>query len=493
MVQFLKKTKSLCPECLKVIEAELYEEQGQVTIKKNCATHGSFEDIYWSNYQEYERAAKFGYLGDGLSNPRTKTAKGCPYDCGICPEHKSHTVLAIIDVTNRCNLRCPVCFANAATAGYVYEPTRQQIQEMLKNFRRNEPFAANALQFSGGEPTIRNDLPELIKMAKDVGFDHVEVNTNGIRLAEDVDFIEKLMEAGADTFYLQFDGVGDDVYRITRGIDLWDIKRKAVENARKAGLDSMVLVPTLLRGVNDHQIGDIIRFAVENFDVIRGVNFQPVSICGRIDKKKLKETRITIPDLMEKCEEQTNGQIKMSDFYSVPVVVPISKAVGAMKGRRYSEFTVHPHCGIATFVFVEGKKITPIARYANVEKFMEAMNKVYEDASKGKKTRAKVRLVGSMRHVKFGLLKDLMKGVLATGSYDELGNLIRKMILIGCMHFMDPYNFDLERVQQCCIHYGVPDGRIIPFCTMNSIHRPYIEKQFSVSLEEYRRAHGGSL
>jgi uncharacterized radical SAM superfamily Fe-S cluster-containing enzyme len=481
MSRTLKETKSLCPECLAVIDARILEDQGKVKIVKTCSQHGTFEDTYWSDYKQYARFEKYEWIGDGISNPRTKTEKECPYDCGICPEHKSQTVLAIVDVTNRCNLRCPVCFANAAAAGYTYEPTREQIYEMLRNLRRNSPFAPVALQFSGGEPTIREDLPELVEKAKELGFEHVEVNTNGVKISQSVSYIQELMKKGVDTFYLQFDGLTDDVYKKTRGVPLLDVKMKAIENARKAGLDSMVLVPTVVKGINDQMIGDIIHFAAKNYDVVRGVNFQPVSICGRIDKSKLSEMRITISDVLRLAEEQTKGELKASDFYPVPVVVPIAKAIGALKGRRYSEFTTHQHCGAATFILVDNGKFTPITRYVDVDKFMDSMKKVYELASKGKKTQAKIHLAAATRHVKFGVLKDLMGSMLTTSSYESLGKLMRKMIMISCMHFMDPYNFDLQRIQRCCIHYAVPDGRIIPFCTMNSIHRPEIEKKFAVA------------
>ena len=483
--RILKETKSLCPECLTVIDAKVLEDRGAVKIVKACSKHGSFEDTYWSDYEQYARFEKYEWVGDGISNPRTKTVKTCPYDCGICPEHKSQTVLAIIDVTNRCNMRCPVCFANAAVTGYVYEPTREQIEEMLRNLRRNEPMAPTAIQFSGGEPTIRKDLPELAQKAKALGFDHVEVNTNGIKISQSADYIRQLMEAGVDTFYLQFDGLDDEVYRKTRGIQLLDVKMKAIENARKAGLDSMVLVPTLVRGVNDHQIGDLIHFAVKNHDVIRGLNFQPVSICGRIDRSKLSEMRITISDFLRLAEQQTNGELKALDFYPVPTVVPVAKAVGSIKGRRYSEFTAHQHCGAATFIVVENGKITPITRFVDVEKFMNSMRRVHELALKGKKTQARIQMMSSMRYVGLGALRSIMTGVLTSGTYDALGKMMRKMVMISSMHFMDPYNFDLQRVQRCCIHYAVPDGRIIPFCTMNSIHRPEIEKKFSIPTSEF--------
>jgi uncharacterized radical SAM superfamily Fe-S cluster-containing enzyme len=459
-------------------------------MKKICPNHGKYNELYWSDYDQYLRAEKFRQIGAGLDNPRTQTMKGCPRDCGICPEHKSHTGLAIIDITNRCNLRCPVCFANAAEAGYVYEPTKEQIQGMLQNLRANSPVPATALQFSGGEPTVREDLPELIKMAKDLEFRHIEVNTNGIRLAKSVDYCKTLDEAGVSTIYLQFDGLSSDVYKFTRGIDLLETKMKALENCREAGLDSIVLVVTLVKGINDHQIGDIIQFAIDNFDIIRCINVQPVSLCGRLPEEEREKMRITIPDFMRLCEEQTEGQVKMDDFYPVPTVVPIAQAIGAIKGKHYVEFTAHPHCGMATYLFIEDGKITPITRYGNVEKFVQSMKKVYKQAQDGHQTKAKMRLFGAlMRHAKFGLLRKYLLPVLKTGSYDALGELQRKTILLSSMHFMDPYNFDLERVQSCCIHYAVPDGRIIPFCTMNSLHRPQVEKDLGVPLSQWQKQH----
>ena len=486
-MKFLKKTNSLCPECLKVIPADLVEENGQVLIKKTCPDHGYYEDVYWSDYELWEWANSYAAIGEGLKNPRTAKDLGCPMDCGICPNHKSHTVLSIIDVTNRCNLACPICFAHAGATGYLYEPTQAQIKEMLINLRGNLPVPATALQFSGGEPTVREDLPELIRMAKGVGFDHIEVNTNGIRISKDPEYLKGLIDAGASTFYLQFDGLTPEPYIEARGLDLLPVKMKAIENARKVGCDSVVLVPTLVRGVNDCQIGDIIRFAAANSDVVRGVNFQPVSITGRIDRAKQKKMRITVPDFWKLCEAQTGGQIKVSDFYPIPVVLPVSRAVGALKDKRYPEFTAHQHCGSATFIFAEGDKLTPITRHADVVKFMNSMEGVYDLAAKGSKTRAKLKMMTALRHVDFTLLQSLVGGVFKEGSYHSLGKLMRKVVLIGCMHFMDGYNFDLERVERCCIHYAVPDGRIIPFCTMNTIHRPEVEKKFGTPIKGWKK------
>jgi hypothetical protein len=484
----IKETKSLCPECFKVIDARVYEEDGKVYMDKSCPEHGYFNDLYWGSYEQYERAEKYEHLGTKLNNPRTKTVKGCPYDCGVCPEHKSHTVLAIIDVTNRCNLSCPICFAHAGAAGYIYEPTQQQIREMLENLRANDPVKPPALQFSGGEPTVRDDLPELVKMAKELGFDHVEVNSNGLRMSESADYCRTLKEAGVSTVYLQFDGVTDEPYLVTRGRPLFEVKKKALENLKEGGFKSVVLVPTLVRGINDAQVGDIIRFAMEHSKIVRCVNFQPVSITGRIDKEARKAMRITIPDLMRLAEEQTGGLIKQSDWFPVPTVVPLSRLVELLKDRKYIEFGVHPHCGMATYLVEEGDKMAPITKYADIDGFLEAIDNAIEQVEGGHKTRAKLSIARSaLSKIDFGMLRKYILPVIWSGTYDSLRDLHMRMLMIGSMHFMDPYNFDLQRVERCVIHYATPDGRLIPFCTMNTLHRPAVEEKFKMTYEEYMK------
>jgi uncharacterized radical SAM superfamily Fe-S cluster-containing enzyme len=476
---FLKDTSSICPECHRVVRAKLIEENGQVVMVKSCPEHGTYEDTYWSDVAQWSRARNYSVIGGGLENPRTETLRGCPYDCGICPNHKSQTILGIIDVTNNCNLKCPICFANATAAGYSYQPTLDQIRGMIDNLAANRPVSVKALQLSGGEPTLRDDLPEIVDYAHQSGIHHVEVNTNGIRIANDANYLRRLLDTHVSSFYLQFDGVTSEPYKITRGLDLLNTKMRALENLRAAGHDSAVLVVTLVKGINDDQLGRIIDFAAQNHDIVRCVNVQPVSVTGRIDRNKLAEYRITIPDFMKSVEEQTQGQIRTSDFLPVPSVVPFARALGALKGHRFPEFTMHEHCGMATFVFVEDGKITPITRYADVDGFMSSMNKVTDLANAGHKVKANLEMIRSLRHLRLKVLGPLIGGVIKEGSYEALGRLMRNVIMIGAMHFMDPYNFDLERVQRCGIHYAVPDGRIIPFCTMNSLHREKIERQFA--------------
>ena len=472
-----KKTESICPECRKRIDAWIISDKDRIYIEKECKTHGRFQDVVWSNKKDYDRAETFKYDGDGLDNPQTKTNKGCPFDCGICPQHKSSTLLGIVDLTNRCNLKCPICFAHAADSKDIYGPSREQVFSMLENLRNNRPWPAPALQFSGGEPTLREDLPEFIQTAKKLGFIHVEVNTNGIKLSQSIEYCRTLKEAGVDTIYLQFDGLTPDVYKWTRGRDLVDTKMKAIENCRRAGMKSIVLVVTLIKGVNESQLGDIIRFAADNFDVIRCINVQPLSFAGRTPEEDLNKYRITIPDFMKCVEEQTDGKILAADFYPIPCVVPISKAAGVLIKEKFPEFTAHPHCGMATYFFLDHGKIVPINRYADVDKFLNSMRDVHDRASKGHKFLAKLKLLASLRYLKLRMLRKYLWPILKKGSFEALEEIHYKMILLSSMHFMDVYNFDCDRASRCVIHYAVPDGRLIPFCSYNNLgYREAIEE-----------------
>lgn len=488
----MKRTGSLCPECLKPIEAEVVEEDGRALIRKECPEHGRFQDIYWSDVELYKKFERSARIGNGVKNPRTRKERECPLDCGICPEHKSHTVLGIIDVTNRCNLRCPICFANAAATGYVYEPTLEQIKEMLKNLRSNEPTPTPAVQFSGGEPTVRDDLPEIVRAAREVGFPHVEVNTNGIRLAKDAGYAKQLREAGVNTIYLQFDGVTPEPTIKARGADIIDLKFKAIENCRKAGLKSIVLVVTLVKGLNDGQVGEIIRFAAKNVDVVRCVNVQPVSFAGRISQEEREQWRITIPDFLKAVEEQTNGQIKVSDFYPVPFILPISRFASAYTKKNFVKFTCHEHCGAATYAFVEGDHIVPVTKFVDIPRLFTLLDQYAEELEKGgigvklkviaKAVKNLPKLIDTSKTPKGLNIPKILLDVLRKGSYESLREFHQRALMIGVMHFVDPYNFCQDRVERCVIHYAVPDGRIIPFCTYNSIHRSEVERKFAVPI-----------
>lgn len=484
----IKKTKSMCPECLKILDAEVYEDQGKIMISKECEEHGLFENTYWSSSEIYKEAADYGQEGEGISNPQTKVDGECPTNCGLCSDHESHTILGLIDVTNRCNLLCPVCFANAAVSGSLYEPTFEEIRQMLQNLRNNLPVPAPAIQYAGGEPTVRKDLVELVKLAREEGFTHTQIATNGIRLAKRPELVHDLKEAGLNTVYLQFDGVTEEPYIQIRNKNLLAIKLEAIENCRKEDM-GIVLVPTLVKGVNDDQIGKIIKFAVNNIDVIRGIVFQPVSFAGRTPADQVEKQRITIPDFEEMVEEQTDQDIKVEDFYPASSVIPISEFIEAVEGEPNVTFTCHPHCGAATYVFIDEDKIVPITQFINVDRFFQLLTKSSEDINDGGLiskpkvlARASIELPQTINLSKKPDsldIKDILIKVFKERSYDALGDFHHKSLLISCMHFMDPWNFDQDRVKRCVIHYAVPDGRIIPFCSMNSIYRQEIEKEFS--------------
>lgn len=484
----IKKTKSMCPECLKILDAEVYEDQGKIMISKECEEHGLFENTYWSSSEIYKEAADYGQEGEGISNPQTKVDGECPTNCGLCSDHESHTILGLIDVTNRCNLLCPVCFANAAVSGSLYEPTFEEIRQMLQNLRNNLPVPAPAIQYAGGEPTVRKDIVELVKLAREEGFTHTQIATNGIRLAKRPELVHDLKEAGLNTVYLQFDGVTEEPYIQIRNKNLLAIKLEAIENCRKEDM-GIVLVPTLVKGVNDDQIGKIIKFAVNNIDVIRGIVFQPVSFAGRTPADQVEKQRITIPDFEEMVEEQTDQDIKVEDFYPASSVIPISEFIEAVEGEPNVTFTCHPHCGAATYVFIDEDKIVPITQFINVDRFFQLLTKSSEDINDGGLiskpkvlARASIELpqtINLSNKPDTLDIKDILIKVFKERSYDALGDFHHKSLLISCMHFMDPWNFDQDRVKRCVIHYAVPDGRIIPFCSMNSIYRQEIEKEFS--------------
>lgn len=495
-------TKSLCPECFKPLDAEVFEEDGKILIKKTCDEHGEFVNTYWSDAELYHKVEGYVPSDTPVSNPSVEKKGNCPSDCGLCAEHQSTTVLGIIDLTNRCNLKCPICFANAAASGRLYEPTLEEVRQMLKNFRNLKPHPTPAIQFSGGEPTVRKDFVEIVRMAKEEGFTHVQVATNGLRLARKEEFAKELKDAGLNTVYMSFDGVNAEPYLNNRGRDLLPQKIKAIENCRKAGL-GMVLVPTVVKGINDHQIGDIIKFAFENRDIIYGVNFQPVSFAGRTPTDKVEEQRITIPDFIKTVSEHTDGDVKVDSFYPPSSVEPVSRFIRAIEGEEANTtLNCHQHCGIATYVFIEkdedgNDRFIPITDFIDVDRFFELLDDFsqrIEDGGFGIKQRVLARaakelpkLIDKDKKPKDLDISKILLNVFTKRSYDALGDFSKDAMLISCMHFMDPFNFDSHRVQNCVIHYAVPDGRIIPFCTMNTLYRDGIEEELSVPLKKQNK------
>ncbi|ASJ08039.1 radical SAM protein [Thermococcus siculi] len=494
------RTYSICPETRRIVPALVWEKDGKVWITKRCP-EGMITDVYYESVEMYYRFQKWKFDFKLTSFNVENSGVNCPLDCGLCARHRSHTNLLNIVLTNRCNLSCWYCFFYAKEGQPIYEPTLEQIRMMLRNAKKESPVGANAVQLTGGEPTLREDLIEIIKIAKEEGYDHVQLNTDGIKLAFDPELVKKIREAGTNVLYMSYDGMTPQ----TNWKNHWEVPL-ILENVRKAGGPGIVLVPTTIRNVNDHELGAIINFGLNHLDIIRGVNFQPISQVGRVPRRERQRFRITIPGAIKRIEEQTNGVIAMDDWYPIPIAGHIARFFEAFTGSRYY-MTSHYCCGAATYVFLdrENKRVVPISRFLDVEGFVEYLESKAEEIEQWKSMGRLQKLkLGTEIFMKFrsfydpkyapkgiGVL-DLIKNAFMHGNYDALGKFHKNALFLGMMHFMDEYNYDVERVERCVIHYAMPDGRIVPFCTFNVIpelYRDKVQAQFSYTWEEWKAIH----
>ncbi|MFX1414487.1 MAG: tetraether lipid synthase Tes [Promethearchaeota archaeon] len=527
--KYYRKTFSICPECLERIPAEVYEDDNEeIWMKKNCPEHGDFKDkisssakyYKWTHHAMKDKDGKivWQFDKDGEANPADcapEDPRGCPYNCGLCPEHLSTCSLALIDLTNRCNFSCNFCYANVEKAGYLIEPTLEEIGRIMDHFR-NKPIPAVAIMFTGGEPTVRKDFPEICKMAKDKGFKEVIVATNGYgfqRKKGGLEFTKKCWELGLDTLYFQFDGINDITYEKTRGIkNLMAYKQRVIDNCREVGLSSVVLVATIAKGVTDIEIGNIIQYAIDNIDVVRGITFQPVSLCGRITAEEMDNLRITNADVLKAIEEQTGGKLSMDNaWYPLTTIVEFGRLVAYLADVEAIEFTCHPDCGFASYLVVdpETNEMVPIMDYFDPLKVIDFANRFWEKVKHKEKEQIKFFenflgdfgktldkglnfldkqqlrarfLLGVLQYMKKpGKLMEMFGRLIMNGDWESISSFSHGTLLLSSMHFQDAYNMDLERTKRCIVHFGVamPDGTVneISFCTMNTIHRPIIEKQ----------------
>jgi uncharacterized radical SAM superfamily Fe-S cluster-containing enzyme len=499
VVRLLPKTvETLCPECGGKIVGRVFDWQGDVYMEKTCPEHGYCRDRVTTNTSLYLKCQQWAFAeGRGLENPQVTGAIDCPSDCGICNMHQSHTLLGQVDLTNRCNLACPICFANSSIAGYVYEPGYEEIVRLLRNLRDYRPTPASAVQLSGGEPTIHPDFLRIVGAANEMGFSHVQIASNGITLA-DPDFAMKAAEAGLHTVYLQFDGVDDEIYEFTRGRKLFDIKKKALENIHRAGMKAC-LVPTIVRGVNDDQVEKILRFAIENIHVVSAIAYQPVSFTGRISREERENQRYTLGDLANDIE--ATGLAKASrDFYPLSLIAPLSRLMAAVTGDPKITATSHPCCSSGTyFVVDDDKNAVPVTQFLDVEGLFNEMEELSEKITTSPfgwfhklrvpgMFRRHFKTEGAPKGMNVKMFIHTLKGLTDKGTgRGKTGETTYRTLMAAAMHFQDRYNYDVERVKRCVIHYSTPDG-LFPFCAYNSgpVHRERIEKKHSVSLEEWK-------
>ena len=446
-------TESLCPVCLSRIPAERVAEDDNVFLHKRCDEHGEFKAVIWRGVESFVE------WGGGCRIPArppicgSMAERGCPFDCGLCPDHQQHTCCVVLDVTERCNLACPVCFASAGHSAKADPTTDDIVGWCRKLIELGGPFN---LHLSGGEPTTRRDLPEIIRRVRSLGFTYIQLNTNGIRLARNADYAQELRDAGLTCVFLQFDGVSDDVFQTIRGKALLEDKLKAIANCGRHEL-GVVLVPTLVPGVNTSQIGAILRTAIHLAPAVRAVHFQPVSYFGRYPAGRTDADRITFPEVISLIEQQTEGVFKTSEFY------PASGE--------------NPYCSFhGKFWLDADKRITPAPRAQTsccgpvVEQSDAGLVQLGAPAAKpGELVRRAQRFVA--QHWSYpsapAQTRNPSAGGIDLSSFDEFLTDKKISFCVSGMAFQDAWNIDLERLRECFLHVLSPDQKLVPLCAYN--------------------------
>ncbi|MHA7058358.1 radical SAM protein [Aquimarina sp. M1] len=450
-------TLSLCPTCLRRIDAKIVFEDDKVFMLKRCPEHGSSkvliaDDIeYYKNIRNYNKPSEFPYKFN------TATDYGCPYDCGLCPDHEQHSCLSIIEVTDRCNLTCPTCYASSSPH-YGRHRTLDEIKKMLDAIVENEK-EPDVVQLSGGEPTIHPQFFEILDYAKQLPIRHLMVNTNGVRIAKDIGFAEQLATYMPDfEIYLQFDSLKAEVLEKLRGEDLTYIRKKAIKNLNHFNL-STTLVVTLEKGLNDSEIGDIITFATQQ-KCVRGVTLQPTQIAGRLEDFDAQTDRITLTEVRRKILEQF-PVFESDDLIPVPC---------------------NPDALVMGYALKNDEGIIPLTRYINPADLLNNGKNtiVYEQDTELHEKMLELFSTGNSVDAASENLKSIMC-CLPKIDAPDLGyeNLFRVVI----MQFIDAYNFDVRAIKKSCVHIVNKDYKIIPFETMNLFYRDDKKKH----LEQLRK------
>ena len=422
------KTSSVCPVCLARIPAvKTVGADGNIYLEKKCWEHGAFRTLIWEgDYDSYVNWSA-GDSNAPVTPVRAKEVeRGCPNDCGLCQNHERDGCCVLLELTNRCNLSCPVCFASAGER----KPHDLPLEEIGRQYdllmEHGGPFN---IQLSGGEPTLRDDLDSIISLGKKKGFTFFQLNTNGLRIAEEAGYAEHLAKIGVSVVFLQFDGLDDEIYRTLRGADLLETKLKAIDKCKAVGLP-VVLVPTVAPGVNDHALGEILKFALSRAPHIRGVHIQPISYFGRCGLEA-PEVRLTIPAVLRRIEDQMDGIMKAADF-----------------GGGGAE---SPYCSFhASYLRKPDGSIKALPRRRSqccCVRSSDARDFVSQQWS-GKAS--------------------CCDGDSDTSSLDTfLQQTVENTFTVSGMVFQDAYNLDLDRLRRCYICEVDTQKGMIPFCAYN--------------------------
>jgi len=412
---------------------------------KRCAVHGASrvliaDDInYYKNIRNYNKPSETPYTFN------TKTHYGCPYDCGLCPDHEQHSCLTVVEITDRCNLTCPTCYASSSPV-FGRHRTLDEVKKMLDAVVANER-EPDVVQISGGEPTLHPQLFDILDYAKSLPIRHLMLNTNGILIAKDKAFAAKLASYAPDfEVYLQFDSLRREVHESMRGANLVLIREQALMHLNELNL-STTLVVTIQKNLNDDEIGTIIDFALKQ-RCVRGVTLQPTQIAGRLENFNSDIDRITLTEVRRKILEQTT-------IFNADDIIPVP---------------CNPDALAMGYALKLGGQVFPLTRYVNPADLLDNGRNtiVYE---RDEQLHAKMislfstgNSVESATEQLHSLLCCLPQIHAPSLTYDNLFRII-------IMQFIDAYNFDVRSIKKSCVHIVNKDNKIIPFETMNLFYR----------------------
>ncbi|POS01697.1 hypothetical protein Q361_10821 [Flavobacterium croceum DSM 17960] len=438
-------TKSICPECLELIDAKIVFQDEKVWMLKNCKTHGDSKVMLADDIAYYKQIRNYNKQSEIPLKFNTKVHYGCPYDCGLCTDHEQHSCLSIVEVTDRCNLTCPTCYASSAP-NYGRHKTLEEIEKMFDVIVLNEG-EPDVVQISGGEPTVHPHFFEILDMAKKKPIKHLMLNTNGIRIAKDIDFVEKLASYMPDfEIYLQFDSFKPDVLKKLRGEDLTEVRKKAIENLNQFNL-STTLVITLQKGENDDEIGAILEYATQQ-KCIRGVTFQPTQVAGRNYNYNDTTDRITLTEVRRKIYEQYS-------IFTPQDLIPVP---------------CNPDALCMAYALKMDNQVIPMTHLINPEDLLNSTKNtiVYENDDQLKQHLINLFSTGisvDCAEEEFSSLMCCLPRVKSDNLHYD--NLFRIII----MNFMDAHDFDVRAVKKSCVHIVDSRYKLIPFETMNLFYR----------------------
>ena len=414
----LDATTSLCPTCLDRVPGEYVTDGGSVYLRRECPDHGDATRRVWDSLDHWEWAE--GFDPDAEFDPT-----------GSFRVDDDHACLAVVEVTSDCNLSCSYCFAGSGPGGT--HRSRAEIRSLLETILGSG--GPRPIQFSGGEPTVRDDLPAVIEDARGMGFDHVQVNTNGIALADRDGYADRLASAGVTAIYLQFDGLRPETYESIRGVDLTETKLAAVDACRDAGLP-VVLVPTVVPGTNDDEMGDVVRYALDHLDVVEAVNFQPVARFGRYGDGG-DAGRFSLDAAAERLASGVPA-IQQRDLKPVPCCSAYCQSATALLPTDDGP--------VALTSFLDDTLYEKLSETVDEADWMELVANT--PAGRG----AACRSTGCCGSVE-----------LPTGA-DEI---LERALPVSLTGFMDADAADAARLDNCCISVPTTDGELVPFCGYN--------------------------